>query len=265
MALSDGLIGYWKLDEVSGSRIDSKNSSTLTDNGSVGSTSGIISNAANFSGSNYLSCAVNSNLIVGFTPDDFTINCWARFVDNNTNYTIISSTTDGTAQHSEYWLINESGLLFMFVGDGTQYSFSYTPINATTTYMITTRVVRSPTFHIYLAINGSPVTDNFTLLSGFSGSSFTASKFNIGSINNGTSSMKGWIDEVGLWRRNISDGEVTSLYNSGAGLAYENFAPLGFDGVIPVGFMGLMMNWSSGVAPPVFTGHSKIPITRRRG
>ena len=38
----------------------------------------------------------------------------------------------------------------------------------------------------------------------------------------------GLIDEVGFWHKVLSQSEVTSLYNSGAGLAYPFSASAGF-------------------------------------
>lgn len=47
------------------------------------------------------------------------------------------------------------------------------------------------------------------------------STFTIGGAFEGANRhMNGDIDEIGIWSRIITSGEVTSLYNSGAGLAY---------------------------------------------
>ena len=48
MALSDGLVAYWKHDESSGNRADEVGTATLIDNGSVGSTTGGINNGSLF-------------------------------------------------------------------------------------------------------------------------------------------------------------------------------------------------------------------------
>lgn len=217
MALLTGLIGYWTLNEASGPRFDSKDNSTLVDVGSVGVTAGIAGNAANFSGTNYLTCPSGPNNTVGQFTDDFTLNCWARFTDNATNYTLIGK-GNGTAAGSEYWLINESGTLFCFIGDGAGYGYNFISVTAATVYMITVRVTRSP-FHVYLNLNDSTVASNFTPFS-YTGGSITGAALNIGAVANGSLPMKGWADEVGLWRRSCSDGEVTSLFAAGVGNPY---------------------------------------------
>src|SRR5262252_1520277 len=72
------LISYWKLDEVSGSRVDTKGTNTLTDNNTVTSTTGIINNAASFAAasSEYLSLASNATVQTG--DIDFTITAWVK-------------------------------------------------------------------------------------------------------------------------------------------------------------------------------------------
>ena len=51
------LVGDWSMDETSGTRADSHGTNNLTDNNTVGSTTGVISNAASFVSANseYLS------------------------------------------------------------------------------------------------------------------------------------------------------------------------------------------------------------------
>jgi hypothetical protein len=50
--LATGLVSYWELEEVSGTRVDSHGSNDLTDNNTVGSGTGIQGNCANLEKSN---------------------------------------------------------------------------------------------------------------------------------------------------------------------------------------------------------------------
>ena len=65
--LPTNLIAYWKLDEASGTRNDSKGANHLTDNNTVTQAVGKVGNAAQFTlaNSEYLSIADNADLSAG--------------------------------------------------------------------------------------------------------------------------------------------------------------------------------------------------------
>jgi hypothetical protein len=76
VARSEGLVGWWKLDEVSGTRTDSAGTNHLTDNNTVTQAAGKIGNAAQFTLGNteYLSIADNTALSTG--DISFTMCAW---------------------------------------------------------------------------------------------------------------------------------------------------------------------------------------------
>jgi len=57
--------------------------------------------------------------------------------------------------------------------------------------------------------------------------------FLIGAIHGGGDYMDGLVDEVGIWNKVLTSGEITDLYNSGSGLAY----PFGEGGVLGTGLL----------------------------
>jgi hypothetical protein len=60
------LIAWWSMDETSGTRFDSHGTNALSDNGNVGTTTGVVGNAASFDGlDDYLSIADNLALSTG--------------------------------------------------------------------------------------------------------------------------------------------------------------------------------------------------------
>src|SRR5262245_39117478 len=106
MALTDGLISYWRLDEASGSRADSHGGNALTENGGVGSAAGKISGAADFDGSNdYLSRADNADLSTG--DIDFTVQAWVN-PGSKTALRPIVGKLNGAGTVAEYLLLYSS-------------------------------------------------------------------------------------------------------------------------------------------------------------
>src|SRR5690348_11404000 len=72
-ALTDSLVGYWKLDEASGSRADSAGANTLTDNNTVAGLAGLISNAGDFERDNSESLSIADNAALSMGDIDFTL------------------------------------------------------------------------------------------------------------------------------------------------------------------------------------------------
>jgi len=72
---------------------------------------------------------------------------------------------------------------------------------------------------IKIYINGALQTDTGTFGSAPGAADLTAT---IGNNRNRNVGFNGYIDEFGVWDRNLSQSEIATLYNSGAGLDYNN-------------------------------------------
>lgn len=223
MALIDNLVSYWKLDEASGSALDAHSTNNLTDNGSVSSAAGKINDARSFTpgSSQYFSLADNADLSIGGGVD-FTIQAWVRIADKSVTRSIVSKWTG--ASDYEYVLYY----------DHTTDKFSL--------YVTSTGSFGGPSQLVTDDVTGTLSVDTWYLvhtwhdatnsLLGISVNAGTASTvswtygvddgsaaFKIGS-HDGGNYWSGRIDEVALWKRVLTSGERTSLYNSSNGLAY---------------------------------------------
>lgn len=83
--LWDGLVGYWTLDETSGTRADSLGAYPLTDTGSVGYITGQDGNAGNFTTTNYLTSGTFSPTL-GQTDAGVTWAFWFRRTSNPSGF-----------------------------------------------------------------------------------------------------------------------------------------------------------------------------------
>lgn len=90
----------WKLDETSGTRVDSIGSMDLTDNNTVTSATGKFSNAAQFTAANseYLSHADDASLDIG--DISFAFRCWVYFDDLTSNREIVNKDKPSTNERS---------------------------------------------------------------------------------------------------------------------------------------------------------------------
>jgi hypothetical protein len=220
VALTDSLISYWKLDEASGDRADSHGANTLTDNNTVGSTTGKINSAADFASasSEYLSHVDNSDLSTG--DIDFTIAAWVYLADLST-FRIIVSKDDEASGSREYFLeFNGSTFAFnLFKATDSQITATWSSTPSATTWYYVVGWHDAAANEMYIQVNnGTP--DGIA-----TGGSLQASgnaQFMIGAreYSGFPSYWNGRIDEVGFWKRVLTSGERTDLYNSGSGFAY---------------------------------------------
>lgn len=220
MAIIDSLKAYWKLDEASGTLVDSHGSFDGTNQGATFGATGKINDAMDFESTE------DDEIEMGASNDfDF----------------------QGTTEFSvQAWINLESlptggGRMFVFAHDGTtqQYGCKVEHTDATDDVTIKNE------------INGAAVLDGVTALS--TGTFFHCvwvfknddellyvdgsednTRGSRTSINNGTDVVAligarthavndpfdGIIDEVAVWDKALSAAEVSSLYNGGSGLPY---------------------------------------------
>lgn len=222
MALTDSIVAYWTLDESSGSRADSAGSNTLTDNNSVSSGTGIINSAGSFAraSSKYLSISDNAALSMG--DIDCTFTAWVKLQTKPSAFMDVLGKHNGaTIVGSDYllywdWTSDRFGLT---VYQGASNTGTATANNfgapATGTWYFIAAWHDSVNNLVGISVNAG--TANTTTYS--SGINDTTEAFRMGANALG-SYWDGLIDEVGVWKRKLSSGDITSLYNGGAGLAY---------------------------------------------
>lgn len=223
MALTDDLISYWELNEASGNAIDAHGSNDLTDNNTVGSAAGKINNARSFVSANteFLSRATNADLETG--DIDFTFSAWVNISDKSTFRGFI------TKQQAdiEYILRYDSStdrLAFYVSSDGSGFTSvsanNFGSPSTSTWYFVTCwHDAAANTINIQVN-NGTPNSASHS-----TGVKVGTNGFAIGGRASGGELWDGLIDQVGFWKRKLTDGERTELYNSGNGLSYAGLTP----------------------------------------
>lgn len=213
-----GLVSWWSLNETSGTRNDSHGSNHLTDNNTVGSTTGKQGNAANFISANteYLSRADP------FVLSQFTLAAWVNLTDKSTSYMIASKW--GTPNKEIMMMYFQTVDRFVCFGsaDGTANSAQ---VNAD--------AFGAPSagtwYFVVCQWNGSNLT--IQVNNGTANSAALASIYNgtapwmIGYRADSLFPMNGNVDEVVLYSRALSADEREWLYNSGTGRTYSEVVP----------------------------------------
>lgn len=227
-AMRADLEAYWKMEEEAGdAREDAEGANDLADNATVEQAAGIIGYAASFDSANseFLDLADNASLSMG--DIDCTFVLWAYVHDKSADRALVAKWDTGT-NNREYFIYYDQGTdRFIFevssdgqVGTVTSVSANTLGIPAADTWYFIVAWHDPVANMIYIEVNDGG-EDNAAHAAGiFDG----AADFNIGASNNGTADYhNGRIDEVGIWKRLLTDNERTVLYNGGSGQTHPFF------------------------------------------
>ncbi len=223
MSLLTDLIGYWKCDEASGNLLDAHGSNDLTEtSGTIAAATGVLGGGRDMEADDteYFTHASNSDLSFGDIA--FTIQIWIKAESNVGTRTILSKWNTGGSESSFRLRHSASNQLnYQIAGSGTSFErtiYFATPIGSWLQVLIDHDPVGNT---IGWRINGgsrSTVSTSIGLNAG-------TADFRVGHAVTG---FDGVVDEIGFWKRLLTDDEAAALYNSGSGLAYpltttENF------------------------------------------
>lgn len=225
MSLLTNLVAYWKLDESSGTRADAHSSYDLTAVNSPGSTTGKLGDAVALAAasSQYLSSAASA-LQVGTGSISFA--CWLRVSSLSAHRPVATKGAGNdmsAANATGYNLqIRTTGEVMSVFGDAAN---STRLVNSSGVGEILTDTTYHLAYVIDRAAHEARVYKNTSLIltqdiSSRAGDCSSSSNFHLGANSSVVNCLDGWIDECGVWSRALTAPEVTTLYNSGNGLAY---------------------------------------------
>lgn len=231
-SLLTSLSGYWEMDEASGNRSDaSGNGLTLTDTNTVTSQTGKVgTNCAEFTLANAerLTRADTAALSIG--ASSFTVAFWCYTTSQAADMMIVTKDSggDGGVGHREFQIY------YAVASDNIRcslYNSSDSGLSGSGLTATTFGAVPNATwFYVVWWVDAGASTVNFQINNGtVDSSTFTGSvndsdhTFEVGCYSIGEQCFNGRIDGLGVWKRVLTTGERTSLYNSGSGVTYATF------------------------------------------
>ncbi len=219
MALSDNLTHYYKFDEASGNLVDTVGALTGTANGSPGTDTGIIINGRTFNGT-------TQNFVLGSDPGtvwsgDGSVSWWAyntRAHNSGADDSHLSSGSVGEFYGLLHYTDNNLYAGWKGISGDDRVILAASagnwPQTTWTHYCLTW--VNGGTTTLYC--NASSIGTKGATSVGTVGSA----SFFVGATWFSGANFSGRLDEMGFWTRELTGGEVSSLYNSGAGLSYDS-------------------------------------------
>jgi len=221
MALTDNLVFYAKLDEASGNRVDEVSATVLTDNNTVTSNPGKLVTSAQFTAANseYLSKTDNAQLSSG--DIDFTWTGWFYLDSLGAQRSVFGKSDNATVDEYRLLILATNVPTWYVNNTGVQAS-TFGACSASTWYFFCGQYDATNNLAKISINNGA--FDTVSQTPGID----TAHPFNIGANNGSAPYMNGRVDELGFWKRLLTAGEITQLYNAGNGLAYPFSTPSSF-------------------------------------
>ena len=231
-ALRTGLVAYWPLNETAGAAenitaVDwTARGNDLTSNNTVPSVAGKVNNARQFTAANSRWLSIASRADVQFGNGDWSISWWMYPQATATGFQHVIGKDESGGREIGFRVQLDSVALVnrltvdIFHTDGTNITAA-APANRTNANF------SNQWWHYTLVNNAGAVTlyENGTSVATATranGKSFaaTSTQFNIGrrSYSGFLEYFTGYVDEVAKWTRALSATEVSSLFNSGAGI-----------------------------------------------
>jgi prepilin-type N-terminal cleavage/methylation domain-containing protein len=221
--LPNNLAGYWKLNETSGSRADSKGVTPLTDNNTVTYNPGKKGNAAQFAQANFefLSSADNATISTG--DINYSLAGWV-YLDSKAGYgTLAAKYLVGT--NREYWLGYDGAVdritWYVYDAAGTRIGFvasnNFGAMSAGVWYFFYAEH-NATNNTVSISVNNSALDTAAT--TGPAGDSTATFFLGADSPSSSVDALNGRLDEVGYWKRALTAQERTDLYNGGSGNTY---------------------------------------------
>ena len=209
-----GLVSYWRLDEPTGPRVDSRGVNELHDNG-VFSGNGKLGSAAKFiDKSQYLYTDVSNDLDTG-NLSSYSLAMWVYMPDlNNTEVLVYKGVPPGDGEYELLFNSFTQELYFftdIALGDC---GVSSRNVSVGWNYIVAIYDYDGFSYLCGLSINGENFIENTA--AGGTRESFGALYVGSG----GGFSFTGQIDSLGFWNRRLEQAEVAALYNGGAGSEY---------------------------------------------
>lgn len=226
--LNTSNIAYYKLDESSGNAADATGSgNTLTNTNSVSFVPALINNGADFGTANTNKCfLLNASMGYSGGSGAGSISFWVKSrtaPGTNVLYTLVNM-SGGTNPSNTRMLVRYSDVSgtkqLQFIRQSSSFSQQAT---------FNTTLSTSAFTHVVMTYDGTTILGYVNGVQQASGAS--AGNAGTDPPQQGIAANPAdctaqpssvYIDEVGFWNRLLTSGEVTTLYNAGAGCAYQS-------------------------------------------
>lgn len=219
MALTDGLVAVYRLNEASGDAVDALGNYPCTATGAPDSVGGQLGAARQFSAAKYFKRPADEAAF-DMLLSDWAVSAWVYLTSDVLGTVVCKGATNST--DPGWWVLhlNGAGLYAQFGNGSTRVALNRTPITLNAWHHLVVNWDRDGSLAIY--IDGSVAANQSASIAASSAISVNnANAFGLGVVANTSGSpWVGRLDEVMIYSRILDATERAALWNGGAGLAY---------------------------------------------
>lgn len=219
-SVRDRLVGYWPLDETSGTRSAAWQIASMPfsdDTSEIGSATGKIGNAGEFIASEAADLDTADNAAISFGNEDFSIAVWC-YINTGGNF------TDRRIYHKGNGLgASQFSYALRFSNGSTAWRFALSDGSSATGVNATGGVSAATWYFVYAEHDATGNTIGISS----NGSSITTAAWTTGCWDDSQELVLGYdlaggyhegrIDSLMIWRRRLTTAEIAYLYNGGTG------------------------------------------------
>jgi len=223
MADTTNLVSHWKLNEGSGTRVDSHtNSYDLADNNTVTSRTGKIDDAASFDDDNSEFLSKTSETFLEIGSSEYRIDMWVMLDDKVGRMFLVSKGAAGAGNIEFRIDYDDSGDRFRFLVQNS---------GDTGTTSVSANTFGSPSIGVWIFLScrhdptgnviGIQVNDTTEDTAAHSANVNSGGHpLEFGCVNAGVLCLDGGLDSISIWKGGTPGATHAELYNSGDGLDY---------------------------------------------
>lgn len=209
--LSEGLISYWSFDSNANDNHRNNNGSIT---GATGGQTGILNDCYYFDGTDdYIRISDDDFVLSDGSP--ISVNIWLK-ISQIEGVPISAFQDPYTEIEAGFGIYNNNR---WYMGDGTNWKYETAGLLTNSEWNMYTMTYDGDKMKVYrnnsLLNTSSSFTAKYETYNGY---------LSIGEDNRyGNKFFEGYIDEVGIWEKTLSEKEISYLYNNGDGLNYNKF------------------------------------------
>ena len=216
--LPNGLVGYYKLDDTTQTIVDSAGSNDLTGTNAILEQTGLLGDCVGFDGTDRV---IKGNAAhYNVTWDCVTMSFWVKFNSVTSSQKLISEFyVDTTNQHVQFTAsASNTSLQLGWATFGKTSTHTWSSVLSTGVWFNITISIRISDLTFQTWVNGNIYNETWTALT-----SATVDKFSgRTALGRYYSSLlqpfNGYMDDLKIWNRELSQCEIEANYNSGNGI-----------------------------------------------
>ena len=209
-ALKDGVIGYWPMDNASMPEQNLAGTTTLSSSSGAAmfNSSCVVNGCYEFSSGTYYD--FGNNALFDFPTQSFTVSFWC-YSPSGANTNVVTSKFDGVSGWRAYCMGNNgyNTLLLQAYNSGVEKINTQSGTYDWNTWWYVTYIVDRTSNRAYLYVNGTMRVNNSV-----GGDVGTGGDFVIGAYTAGNNPFVGFLDELAIWNRSLSDSEVVEVFSN---------------------------------------------------